>query len=411
MPSGAHYRVNQAGNPVPNGTQDVARVDIWQGNVIHMVGDSTSGQTGPSWTITSWPFGATHTQPTNPTTFDASFTPGTPGTYRVSFAVNDGAGANLRTFIFAVTRDSVGLVIDGGVREPAFGETDVDDTSASNDRGYARSYELAMPFQVPTADDRTALRAMKAVRHKQVHLLGLASKGDGLGGPFYWDAASTDDDDDTSVIQPTGLATGRWKRSITAGVAGSVAFQIAGSDASPQPVTLDFPNAVTARESSTTLSVIALSLQDATVDLADPQPWKLDFESGFSVDTSRSDHTAHVGVSFPTPPSQNYFADVWTDGSFVPVLDPANFFVSIIYVTGPGASCLLPTDPMNRYMSIWLNPSSTDPIVVGPFVGATTVTLDFVSGVGHQSCVDVFQDQNTGEWVAYRTYPRAIPNP
>ncbi|MGN6398321.1 MAG: hypothetical protein ACTHMI_22300 [Mucilaginibacter sp.] len=43
-------------------------------------------------------------------------------------------------------------------------------------------------------------------------LLGYNSINDGGGGEFYWDSSSTQADDGGSVIQPTGVMTGRWVR-------------------------------------------------------------------------------------------------------------------------------------------------------------------------------------------------------
>ena len=39
---------------------------------------------------------------------------------------------------------------------------------------------------------------------------GVSAEGDGAGGTFWWDAASTLPDDGISVIQVTGVAVGRW---------------------------------------------------------------------------------------------------------------------------------------------------------------------------------------------------------
>ncbi|HEY8957712.1 glycosyl hydrolase family 28-related protein [Chitinophaga sp.] len=44
-----------------------------------------------------------------------------------------------------------------------------------------------------------------------IHLLGYYSPGDGGGGDFYWDAASTENDNGGSIIKRTSVATGRFK--------------------------------------------------------------------------------------------------------------------------------------------------------------------------------------------------------
>lgn len=48
----------------------------------------------------------------------------------------------------------------------------------------------------------------------QVEVLGYYAKNDFGGGLFYWDSASTEADNGGTIIQATGVATGRWKRRI-----------------------------------------------------------------------------------------------------------------------------------------------------------------------------------------------------
>ena len=45
-----------------------------------------------------------------------------------------------------------------------------------------------------------------------VNVLGYYSEGDGGGGTFFWDTSSTDADNGGTIIQATGVTTGRWKR-------------------------------------------------------------------------------------------------------------------------------------------------------------------------------------------------------
>lgn len=45
-----------------------------------------------------------------------------------------------------------------------------------------------------------------------INVLGYYEKGDGGGGTFYWDATSTETDNGGTIIQATGVTTGRWKR-------------------------------------------------------------------------------------------------------------------------------------------------------------------------------------------------------
>src|ERR1700752_3959488 len=45
-----------------------------------------------------------------------------------------------------------------------------------------------------------------------VLVLGYDVPGDGGGGVFYWDPASSEDEDGGRIIQPATRAEGRWKR-------------------------------------------------------------------------------------------------------------------------------------------------------------------------------------------------------
>jgi len=47
---------------------------------------------------------------------------------------------------------------------------------------------------------------------ESINVLGYYEKGDGGGGTFYWDATSTETDNGGTIIQATGITTGRWKR-------------------------------------------------------------------------------------------------------------------------------------------------------------------------------------------------------
>ena len=46
----------------------------------------------------------------------------------------------------------------------------------------------------------------------RVDVLGYYTKGDGGGGIFYWDSTSIETDNGGTIIQSTGITTGRWKR-------------------------------------------------------------------------------------------------------------------------------------------------------------------------------------------------------
>jgi len=45
-----------------------------------------------------------------------------------------------------------------------------------------------------------------------ISVLGYYTAGDSGGGTFYWDATSTETDNGGTIIQATGVTTGRWKR-------------------------------------------------------------------------------------------------------------------------------------------------------------------------------------------------------
>lgn len=48
--------------------------------------------------------------------------------------------------------------------------------------------------------------------NETIEVLGYYSAGDGGGGTFYWDSTSTETDNGGTIIQATGITTGRWKR-------------------------------------------------------------------------------------------------------------------------------------------------------------------------------------------------------
>lgn len=62
------------------------------------------------------------------------------------------------------------------------------------------------------SDDMAAMRGVVAsLCNKYLFLLGYVTKGDSLGGEYYWDRTSTAVDDAVTVINPTGNAgVGRW---------------------------------------------------------------------------------------------------------------------------------------------------------------------------------------------------------
>lgn len=213
MTIGAHFHIDQAGNPVPVGTTDIARNDM-RLSALHFVGDPV-GNSNPVWTVTAWPRSSSRPVPSGAATFDATFAPDLPGKYRVQYVVNDGTGGNVRTFTIGVTSDANGVIYDFGRLEPAFGERVGDDNSAGNDRGWAPGVEDTYADHVPIVATVAALRNVRAAKHKHVFLAGYYASGDAPGRLIRWDNASTTPDNGGTTFQPgfgTGgaVATGRW---------------------------------------------------------------------------------------------------------------------------------------------------------------------------------------------------------
>lgn len=48
--------------------------------------------------------------------------------------------------------------------------------------------------------------------HKSIEVLGLSTRGDGLGGLYYWDSGSVFSPDDANYVQANSTASGRWVR-------------------------------------------------------------------------------------------------------------------------------------------------------------------------------------------------------
>ena len=62
-----------------------------------------------------------------------------------------------------------------------------------------------------TADNVSQLRAFVGTTGVQVDLRGYATPGDGGGGPFYW-ALGSATDNGTTIVVPSGAASGYWLR-------------------------------------------------------------------------------------------------------------------------------------------------------------------------------------------------------
>jgi hypothetical protein len=84
------------------------------------------------------------------------------------------------------------------------------------------------------------LRGLAPGATDSLMLLGYHEPGDGGGGAFFWDGASTDPDDVATVIVPdTNPAQGRWRRVVTSPL--SVRWFGAIGDGSSHPVSQFFP--------------------------------------------------------------------------------------------------------------------------------------------------------------------------
>ena len=70
------------------------------------------------------------------------------------------------------------------------------------------------------------------------NVLGYYSEGDGGGGTFFWDAASTDADNGGTVIAATGVTTGRWKRVYDKGILNVKWFGAKGDNSTDDTVVI-----------------------------------------------------------------------------------------------------------------------------------------------------------------------------
>lgn len=107
---------------------------------------------------------------------------------------------------------------------------------------------------VPFVCEAVADLKVVAVRADQIYLvLGKTARGDGQGGFYFWDAASTAAEDLTTmnVVQSTGRNTGRWLRVFTRSM-------------TQQPVML----IGSATIAQTAAIQIALGIREVTVSLA-----------------------------------------------------------------------------------------------------------------------------------------------
>lgn len=76
------------------------------------------------------------------------------------------------------------------------------------------SFGQSIPTSPVSFGSRSDLRAQVGQANTQVLLNGLATIADGNGGNYMWNATSTATDDGFTVLQVTGVTTGRWIRLI-----------------------------------------------------------------------------------------------------------------------------------------------------------------------------------------------------
>lgn len=97
------------------------------------------------------------------------------------------------------------------------GATAPDVATGLNTDGYWYSaLTSATKFKQVRQTNCTNIAALKLIEGETdgqpMQLKGYYTAGDGGGGEFYWDATSTETDNGGTIIQATGITTGRWKR-------------------------------------------------------------------------------------------------------------------------------------------------------------------------------------------------------
>jgi len=80
----------------------------------------------------------------------------------------------------------------------------------NNDGSAYEKFEITN--EVFTVDSIAELRTYRGFNDIAVILRGYYEQGDGCDGKFYWDTSSTETDNGGTVIQATGVITGRWIR-------------------------------------------------------------------------------------------------------------------------------------------------------------------------------------------------------
>jgi hypothetical protein len=110
------------------------------------------------------------------------------------------------------TIDSRGIVDDGTPRLVVTGDATLDSLTVTHNVSIGGIFSSPGVAATGVASI-AALRLLNSAPSGQyVVLEGYYAPGDGGGGQFYWDAASTVADNGGTVIQATGVVTGRWTR-------------------------------------------------------------------------------------------------------------------------------------------------------------------------------------------------------
>ena len=85
----------------------------------------------------------------------------------------------------------------------------------ANTNAFTDSYKDTLD-DIQASDTFQSIAELKTfsgpVDNYNVNISGYYEAGDGGGGTFYWDASSTEADNGGTIIQATGVTTGRWKR-------------------------------------------------------------------------------------------------------------------------------------------------------------------------------------------------------
>lgn len=194
------------------GITGTARNDLWKSRLIALI--STTGDATPVWSLLARPPSSSAAL-TGATTSTATFTPDQPGTYRIQLTVLGGGGSNTQILVARVRFDFNGNLINQGLCLPAPGELLGESNYNSNDRGWDLPHEdlynrlIATPRPI---NDIASLRTETSRDSTHVWVKGYYTEGDGGEGEFYWDSSSTTTDNSGSIIQATGISTGRWRR-------------------------------------------------------------------------------------------------------------------------------------------------------------------------------------------------------